>query len=797
MWGFFLRGGADKLTEKLMQQKTQKLKDEAAAFANTPVEDIEFVVGAGNFLLPVTISISFLVIGAVASDILKDVYIGNGLPDQKETVTAILFCGSWLLLSVILFLHAWLRPKLGVLGENFYYKKMWYSSDQIWEIRITRLSRIIIYMEGKRFASYSWDESNAEKLIAWALKCGVSVRDDRYPIGNKGGEDVFFLRDLFTKDLFGKKDPEQKKSSPAVSAGVPETPRAAAPKNPPEIADNQFCGNTELTEYTLPHGVTRIGRDAFAKCTNLEKITLLFTLTEIGSQAFAECSSLREIQLPDSVRKLEYGVFYECKSLRTFRFPMAMRGAELENGLFYRCTSLESVELPDKLSGTFGSVFSHCESLRDVHLPEGIAQIGSFAFEGCNQLKTVVIPSTVRILEYKSFTDMESLEEMYIPDNVRIIDALETFAYCPALKKIRLPLGVTFRRSELSPEIQTDAVARCFYESDALETVILGDREFKLDGPFNDSMLARFYEELAAEGITPETRPPAPPHELPHPHKPQQKPFNTGWQTEITKDQYTGRTDLTEFIVPDGVKKIGSWAFRNCVNLERVILPDSLTEIGDSAFVGCKSLREIRIPEGVKKIGDHAFAECSLLQSFRFPQSMRGAEISSSMFYCCLSLETVELPERVSGDFSSVFSHCDCLRNVRLPEGITRIGPFTFQCCDLLRTVEIPSTVTSISYKAFVSARGLEEIYIPDSVKEIDAFEAFGSCTALKKIRLPLDFTFTRAIKKNKFEPENDDDAGYCFNKCISLKTVILGDREFTLEGPLNDAALKSMYEQL
>lgn len=794
MWGFFLRGGADKLTEKLMQQKTQKLKDEAAAFAETPVEDIEFVVGAGNFLLPVTISMSILVIRAVAGDMLKDVFIGNGLPEQKEAITSVLFGGSWLLLSVILFLHAMLRPKMGILGRNFYYKKMWYSCDQIWEIRITRLSRIILYMEGKRFASYSWDESNAEKLIAWARKCGVSVRDDRNPIGNNGGEDVFFLRDLFTKDLFGKNNPAQHESSADVPAPKQSAP---PPEQPREIADNQFRGNTELTEYTLPHGVTRIGRDAFAKCKNLEKVTLLFTLTEIDSQAFDECTSLREIQLPDSVRKLGYGAFYECKSLKSFRFPKGLRGAELENGLFYRCTSLETVELPDKLSGTFGSVFSHCESLREVHLPEGIAQIGSFAFEGCNQLKTVVIPSTVRILEYKAFIDMESLEEMYIPDNVRIIDALETFAYCPALKKIRLPLGVTFRRSELSPEIQKDAVARCFYESDALETVILGDTEFKLDGPFNDRMLERFYAALAAEGITPETRPPAPPPDIPFMHKPKQQTYNTGRQTEITKDQYSGRTDLTEFIVPEGVKKIGSWAFRNCVNLERVILPDSLTEIGDSAFGGCKSLREIRIPEGVKKIGDHAFAECSLLQSFRFPQSMRGAEISSSMFYCCLSLETVKLPENVSGDFSSVFSHCDCLRNVRLPEGITKIGPFTFQCCDLPRTVEIPSTVTSISYKAFVSARGLEEIYIPDSVKEIDAFEAFGCCTALKKIRLPLDFTFTRAIKKNKLEPENDDDAGYCFNKCISLKTVILGDREFTLEGPLNDAALKSMYEQL
>ena len=135
---------------------------------------------------------------------LKDVFIGNGLPGQKEAITSVLFGGSWLLLSVILFLHAMLRPKMGILGRKFYYKKEWYSCDQIWEIRITRLSRIILYMEGKRFASYSWDESNAEKLIAWARKCGVSVRDDRNPIGNHGGEDVFFLRDLFTKDLFGK-----------------------------------------------------------------------------------------------------------------------------------------------------------------------------------------------------------------------------------------------------------------------------------------------------------------------------------------------------------------------------------------------------------------------------------------------------------------------------------------------------------------------------------------------------------------------------------------------------------------
>ena len=96
--------------------------------------------------------------------------------------------------------------------------------------------------------------------------------------------------------------PSKQQSGPANFGG-----------NADGFADKQFSGNTELTEYTLPHGVTRIGRDAFAKCKNLEKVTRLFTLTEIGSQAFDECTSLREIQLPDSVRKLGYGAFYECK----------------------------------------------------------------------------------------------------------------------------------------------------------------------------------------------------------------------------------------------------------------------------------------------------------------------------------------------------------------------------------------------------------------------------------------------------------------------------------------------------
>lgn len=47
--------------------------------------------------------------------------------------------------------------------------------------------------------------------------------------------------------------------------------------------------------------------------------------------------------------------------------------------------------------------------------------------------------------------------------------------------------------------------------------------------------------------------------------------------------------------VPDGVTKIGVWAFCNCTSLQSISIPDSVTEIGFSAFKGCTSLQSIDI----------------------------------------------------------------------------------------------------------------------------------------------------------------------------------------------------------
>ena len=77
-----------------------------------------------------------------------------------------------------------------------------------------------------------------------------------------------------------------------------------------------------------------------------------------------------------------------------------------------------------------------------------------------------------------------------------------------------------------------------------------------------------------------------------------------------------------DFIVPDGVKKIGGGAFADCKGyFDNIIFPNTLLEIGDYAFEG-GSFRELILPEGVRKIGDNAFSDTHVAR-ITFPKTLK------------------------------------------------------------------------------------------------------------------------------------------------------------------------------
>ena len=54
--------------------------------------------------------------------------------------------------------------------------------------------------------------------------------------------------------------------------------------------------------------------------------------------------------------------------------------------------------------------------------------------------------------------------------------------------------------------------------------------------------------------------------------------------------------EITELVIPDGVKVIGREAFAKCGKLTSLTIPDSVEVIGNEAFYYCTELTTVRIP---------------------------------------------------------------------------------------------------------------------------------------------------------------------------------------------------------
>ncbi len=67
------------------------------------------------------------------------------------------------------------------------------------------------------------------------------------------------------------------------------------------------------------------------------------------------------------------------------------------------------------------------------------------------------------------------------------------------------------------------------------------------------------------------------------------------------------RGENSAVTIPEGVVRVGSFAFRSCTTLQSVIFPESVTTISDFAFQNCKNLESIFIGNCVSYIAPNAF----------------------------------------------------------------------------------------------------------------------------------------------------------------------------------------------
>ena len=358
---------------------------------------------------------------------------------------------------------------------------------------------------------------------------------------------------------------------------------------------------------------------------------------------------------------------------------------------FFGCDGLTSVTIPNSVTAIGNGAFVLCEQLTSVTISNSVTAIGDEAFYHCYGLISINVDSGNSC--YKSIDGVlfnfdattliqcpegNSRTNYVIPNSVTTIGN-EAFSGCVKLTSVSIPNSVKSIGS------------RAFWTCSGL-TMINVDSENK------------YYKSI--DGVL----------------------FNFDATTLIQCPEGNSRTN---YVIPNSVTAIGSYAFYECSGLASITIPNSVITIGSAAFANCHGLTSVTIPNSVTAIGEEAFRTCSGLTSVSIPNSV--ITIGSAAFSGCYELTSVTIPNSVTTIGFAAFSGCDELTSVTIPNSVTTIGYAAFYDCSGLTSVTIPNSVTTIGEKAFSGCVELISVTIPNSVTTID-INAFAGCSRLKEV---------------------------------------------------------------
>lgn len=106
---------------------------------------------------------------------------------------------------------------------------------------------------------------------------------------------------------------------------------------------------------------------------------------------------------------------------------------------------------------------------------------------------------------------------------------------------------------------------------------------------------------------------------------------------------------------------------------------------------------------------------------------------NNKLISCKNDVETVTIPDSVTGIGNYAFDNCRNLTNITIPNSVTSIGYGAFDNCRNLTSITIPDSVKNICNFTFYNCKSLTKIIIPKSVTKIE-YRAFQNCTNLKDI---------------------------------------------------------------
>ena len=492
----------------------------------------------------------------------------------------------------------------------------------------------------------------------------------------------------------------------------------------------------DITSYTIPEGVTKIGDRAFEGCSKLKSVTMPNTLVEIGIDAFKECNSLTEITIPSSVTMIDGGAFAYCSALAsvTIHDTITMIGEAAFDGVEHihvhitdlakYCTANSSYLLP----GT-KHLYLNNEPLTEIVIPEGVIEVGSNAFADCIDITKVTIPSNVTTLGKGAFKNCCSLATLVVDDSMTVLDASafenctisqmhinisDLAKYCTANSSYLLP-GTKHLYLNNEPltelaipegviEVGSNAFANCIDITKVTmpnSVTTLGEKAFKGSG---------------IESITLSNK-----------------------ITAINEETFAICSNLKDITIPKGITTIGKSAFRGS-GIASIIIPDNVTTLSESAFAECRELSSVELGLGLTEIGNMAFGNCENIINLTLGGNTL-ALLNSSLgnFDNVLNLTIIKGTEPFVASTDNFFSHIDeltigrgfttldssafagfpALNHIIIGDNTTTIAEGTFSECDNLKRIDLGAGIKSFNTGAIINCHSLENVVLNKNTKEI------------------------------------------------------------------------------
>ena len=198
-----------------------------------------------------------------------------------------------------------------------------------------------------------------------------------------------------------------------------------------------------------------------------------------------------------------------------------------------------------------------------------------------------------------------------------------------------------------------------------------------------------------------------------------------------------------EIDIPDGIKRIGEFAFSRNIYVKKIRIPDGVTSIDDGAFSCCRNLTEITVPDTVTRIGANAFSFCVSLKSIYIPKNVTA--LGRCVFAGCAALKEISVDcecKKYHSEGCCIIETktktliAGCANSIIPSDGsVAAIGRYAFSNCAGLKSIDIPDGVESIGEFAFLKCADLFSVNLPDSVAAVGS-RAFCSCAKLAFISM-------------------------------------------------------------